>query len=98
MGKSQKDDDIREGVVKGCYKLVYLSPEAMLLNCMWREMFNSAVYQENVMCLAVDEAHCVEKWYQHHVCVCSFICLKPRSSLEKQFRQEYEGSLSKIFS
>ena len=30
--------------------------------------------------------------------VCSFICLKPRSSLEKQFRQEYEGSLSKIFS
>ena len=65
MGKSQKDDD-REGVVKGCYKLVYLCPEAMLLNCMWREMFNPAVYQD-VMCLAVDEALCVEKWYQHHV-------------------------------
>ena len=32
VGKSQKDDDIRESVVKGCYKL--LSPEAMLLNCM----------------------------------------------------------------
>ena len=59
MGKSQKDDDIREGRL--LQVSVYLSPEVMLLNCMWREMFNSAVYQENVMCLAVDEAHCVEK-------------------------------------
>ena len=66
------------------------------------ESFNSAVYQENVTCLAVDEAHIVLRNGTSTtcvcVCVCFFICLKPSSSLEKQFQQEYEGFLLKIFS
>ena len=63
LGKAQRDERVRAGVVHGDYQLVYMSPEAMLLNLRWREMFRSDVYQNNLMCLAVDEAHCVEKWY-----------------------------------
>lgn len=62
IGKAQKDEAVREAVVHGKYQLVYMSPEAMLLNLRWREMFRSDVYQSNLRCLAVDEAHCVEKW------------------------------------
>ena len=63
LRKAQRDERVRAGVVHGDYQLVYMSPEAMLLNLRWREMFQSDVYQNNLMCLAVDEAHCVEKWY-----------------------------------
>ena len=37
IGKAQKDDSVRLGVENGRYQLVYLSPEAMLLNLRWRE-------------------------------------------------------------
>ena len=32
VGKAQKDEAVRKRVVKGNYQLVYMSPEAMLLN------------------------------------------------------------------
>ena len=44
VGKVQKDEAVREGVAKGNYQLVYMSPEAMLLNLKWKEMFCSDVY------------------------------------------------------
>lgn len=62
VGKDQKDEHIKEGVVKGEYELVYMSPESMLRVLKYREMFRSDVYQQNLMCLAIDEAHCVEAW------------------------------------
>ena len=62
IGKDQTDEAIKSSVVTGEYSLVYMSPESMLTNLMYREMFRSTVYQENLACLAIDEAHCVEKW------------------------------------
>jgi superfamily II DNA helicase RecQ len=62
IGKAQKDESVRLGVENGRYQLVYLSPEAMLLNLRWRETLRSDIYQSNLVCLAVDEAHCIEKW------------------------------------
>ena len=62
VGKDQTDEAIKSGVVAGDYSLVYMSPESMLTNLKYREMFRSTVYQENLICLAIDEAHCVEKW------------------------------------
>ena len=41
----------------GDCQVVYTSPETLL------EIFHSQVYQNNLVCLAVDEAHLVEKWY-----------------------------------
>ena len=62
IGIAHKDEVVMEGVATGKYQLVYMSPEATLLNLRWREMFHSDIYQRNLVCLAVDEAHCVEKW------------------------------------
>ena len=62
IGKDQTDENIRSNVIAGEYSLVYMSPESMLTNLRYREMFRSAVYQENLVRLAIDEAHCVEKW------------------------------------
>ena len=62
IGKDQTDENIRSNVIAGEYSLVYMSPESMLTNLRYREMFRSVVYQENLVCLAIDEAHCVEKW------------------------------------
>ena len=49
VGKAQKDDYIKDDIVNGKYQLVYMSPESMLLNLKWREMFRSEVYQNHVL-------------------------------------------------
>ena len=43
--------------------MIYMSPESLLCVLKWREMFRSTVYQNNLIAIVVDEAHCVEKWY-----------------------------------
>ena len=62
VGRDQHDQSVNSEVIKGHYSLVYISPESMLTNLKFREMFRSDAYQENLVCLAIDEAHCVEKW------------------------------------
>lgn len=54
---------VDQDVANGRYQVVFFSPEAMLTNLKWREVFRSETYQQNVVGLIVDEAHCVEKWY-----------------------------------
>ena len=63
VGKDQKDETIKEQVIKGDFELVFMSPESMLTVLKYREMFRSVAYQKNLVCLAIDEAHCVDKWY-----------------------------------
>ena len=56
-------DNVTEAeVCDGKFQLVYLSPEALFTNPVWRDMLQSAVYQSNLVALIVDEAHCVKKW------------------------------------
>ena len=62
VGGEQEDEDIKLGVLSGDYQLIYISPESLLRILQWREMLRSAVYQDNLVAIAVDEAHCVEKW------------------------------------
>lgn len=56
------DDKMEGDICSGQYQLVYLSPEALLTNDMWRDMIQNPVYQENLVAFIVDEAHCVRKW------------------------------------
>ena len=63
VGQDQLDPQVKEGVIQGLYSLVYISPESMLTNLKYREMFCSDVYQHNLMCLVIDKAHCAEKWW-----------------------------------
>lgn len=62
IGDEQNDQSILDGVEKGCYHLVYTSPECILTVPKWRDMLSSKVYQQNLIAIAVDEAHCIESW------------------------------------
>ena len=55
---SSTGDQVENGEIS----LVFMSPESMITGCRWREMFRSAIYQENLVDVVVDEAHCVDKW------------------------------------
>ena len=61
VGKDQKDESVKEQVLKGEFELVFMSPECILRVLKYREMFRSVAYQKNLVCLAIDEAHSVEK-------------------------------------
>lgn len=40
-----------------------ISPEGLLSNNCWRDVLLSREYQENLVAVVIDEAHCVKKWY-----------------------------------
>ena len=63
MGEEQHESEIRQGVLRGDYQLIYISPESLLRVLQWREMFRSDIYQSNLIGIIVDEAHLVDKWY-----------------------------------
>ena len=53
-----KDRQVVQGIIAGDYQLVYLSPESLLCDEKLRIMLCSKVYIDNLVALAVDEAHC----------------------------------------
>ena len=57
------DLDTIKGIKDGRYQVLFISPESLLCNPQWRNILLSNVYQENLVCVAVDEAHCIPKWY-----------------------------------
>ena len=63
VGEAQDDHSVKRGVKNGEYSLVYMSPESMTV-LQWREMFWSQLYQQRLKGIVIDEAHCVEKWYE----------------------------------
>ena len=63
VGELQQDILALSAVKSGNIQLLYVSPECILSNPQWREMLLLPVYQENVVALAVDEAHCITMWY-----------------------------------
>lgn len=54
-------------ILEGEYQLVFISPEAVLSRRKWRKMLLSHVYQNNLIALVIDEAHCVKKWYTIYI-------------------------------
>jgi len=58
----QKSNEILKGVQDGIYKVVFFTPEMLLLNKCWRQLLMSRVYSENLRAVIVDEAHTIKKW------------------------------------
>ena len=75
VGSEQDDMAVNDAVFKGQYQLVFISPESLIRNLRWREMLRSDVYQQNLVGLAIDEAHCVTKWYVILLFVLYFLSL-----------------------
>ena len=58
----ESKDNVIEAVMEGRYSHVYVSPECLLSNNKWREIFRSKTFLENMVGVAVDEAHCIHQW------------------------------------
>jgi len=58
----QEDPQVIRGVEEGKFKIVFFTPEMLLLNRKWRNLFSEAVYKHNLRALVIDEAHVVKKW------------------------------------
>ena len=56
-----KGRDNLDSVRRGEYQLIFMSPEA-LFDIRNQDMLRSEVYQEYLIGLAVDEAHCIKEW------------------------------------
>ena len=62
VGDAQTNERALEAVLNGQVQLVYISPESLLNNHRYRSMLKSRAYQERMIALAIDEAHCVKFW------------------------------------
>jgi len=62
LGEVQVDRSATHQVLKGKIQLVFISPENLLYNMRYRSMLSSPVYEDKLVCVAVDEAHCVQTW------------------------------------
>lgn len=59
VGEAQDDDAVVKKVLKGDIQLVYISPESILNNKRYRDMLHKSSYQQRLVAIVVDEAHCV---------------------------------------
>ena len=62
IGEAQADSDVKDRVLKGEVQLRFLTPETLINNKTFRNMLLSPPYQQNLVALVVDEAHCVKTW------------------------------------
>ncbi len=61
INHEQSDASIKQAIVRGQVKFVYISPESLSL-VRYRDMLSTEPYQHNLSFFAVDEAHCVLTW------------------------------------
>lgn len=56
------DSNLMENVKRKKYQLMFVSPESLVGNPVWRQILRSQIYQEALVGLVIDEAHCVKNW------------------------------------
>lgn len=62
VGMAQDDDASVQMVIDGNAQLVFISPENIICNPVYRRMLQSKKYKEKLVGLVVDEAHCIKTW------------------------------------
>ena len=62
IAAEQTDTTIIEKVTEGDFRLVFFTPEMLLLKKKWRHLLSSSVYLPNLKGIVIDEAHTVKKW------------------------------------
>ena len=48
--------------MQGRIQLVFLTPENLIDNKIYRKMLLSSIYQEKLVAVCIDEAHCIQTW------------------------------------
>ena len=51
-----------ESIVNGNAQLVFISPENIICNGVYRKMLQAKKFKDNLVALVVDEAHCIKTW------------------------------------
>jgi len=62
VGEGQTDPRVKSRVLRGNVQLLFISPENLLCNSLYRNMLLTEQYKKSLVCVAVDEAHCVKTW------------------------------------
>ena len=62
INHEQQNEEVKENVVAGKFRFVYISPESILGVQRFRDMLLTLPYQERLVGIVVDEAHCVSQW------------------------------------
>ena len=62
VAEAQEDQSTNCCVLQGKVQLIFISPESLLHNRMYRSMLLSDTYRHNLVVLIVDEANCVKTW------------------------------------
>ncbi len=57
------NENVTQSDILNCrFNVIFGSPEAWIKNQTWNKMLHSDAYQERVLLLVADEAHCIPKW------------------------------------
>ena len=62
VGEAQTNQKSISNVVNGKVQLVFISPESIISNPLFRGMLTNSIYKDKLVALVVDEAHCVKTW------------------------------------
>ena len=56
------EESLQSVLKEGKFHIIFVHPEVAVSNRQCRELFLSKLYQENVVAIVVDEAHCIIEW------------------------------------
>ena len=62
VGGDQTDPIVIKKILEGAVQLVFITPESIIENPLYRNMLLSQPYIDRLVALVVDEAHCVKLW------------------------------------
>ena len=57
-----QEPSVAADVRQGKFQLMFVSPESVIRNSLWKEILTSEFYKDSLVALVVDEAHCVKHW------------------------------------
>ena len=60
--KTDTSKESKQQILRGQHQLVFMSPESLLCDLVWRSMLSTSIYSKNLIAFIIDEAHCVKKW------------------------------------
>ena len=59
---SEGSDDYQSAVVRGNFQYIFMTPEILLKSKSWINVFQSPSFNERLVGIIIDEAHCVKNW------------------------------------
>ena len=62
-GDSEDIEQEKANTSKGRFQVIYTSPEILLANKEWADVFQSRPLRQRLVGIVIDEAHCIKKWY-----------------------------------